>query len=221
MEVGASYKIDDLTITGALTGKGRNATAGGINANELGRMPGLAVDVNYKFSGHTVGFAGHMASLQFEDEPNFGTGENQDANLFKVYTTLNFGDVSVNAEYYSGEALNNQNALGIAPAARLNADGQVRESFSETGFFTFVSWNINPDNNVKVGYASASVDDSERDRLSLTDLNKNTTAYINYGYKVTTGLTAFAQLTHFDTEYGVDYESFTATVARAGVVFKF
>jgi hypothetical protein len=221
MEVGATYKVDDLTITGALTGKGRNATAGGINANELGRMPGLAVDVNYKFSGHTVGFAGHIANLNFEDEANFAAGEDQDANLFKVYTTLNFGDVSVNAEYYSGEALNNQNALGVAPAARLGADGQVRESFSETGFFTFVSWNISPDSNVKVGYASASVDDSDRERLSLTELNKNTTAYINYGYKVTTGLTAFAQLTHFDTEYGVDYENFTAMVARAGVVFKF
>ena len=221
MEVGATYKADALTITGALTGKGRNASAGGINANELGRMPGLAVDINYKFSGHTVGFAGHIANLNFEDEANFAAGEDQDANLFKVYTTLNFGDVSVNAEYYSGEALNNQNALGVAPAASLGGDGQVRESFSETGFFTFVSWNINPDHNIKVGYASASVDDSDSDRLRLTELNKNTTAYINYGYKVTAGLTAFAQLTHFDTEYGVDFENFTAAVARAGVVFKF
>ncbi|WP_394224405.1 hypothetical protein [Alteromonas gracilis] len=221
MEVGATYKVDAFTITGALTGKGRNATAGGINANELGRTPGFALDVNYKFSGHTVGFAGHFATLNFEDEPNFNGGEDQDANLMKVYTTLNFGDVSFSAEYYSGEALNNQNALGVAPAARLSSDGVIRESFSESGFFTFVSWNISPEHNVKVGYANASVDSDERSRLSLTELNENTTAYINYGYKITSSLTAFAQFTHFDTEYGVDFESFTASVGRAGVVFKF
>jgi hypothetical protein len=221
MEVGATYKADNLSITGALTGKGRNATAGGINGNELGRMPGFALDVNYKFSGHTFGAAGHFANIKFEDEPNFASGEDQDANLFKVYTILNFGDVSFNAEYYTGEALNNQNALGVAPASRLDGAGQVRESFSESGFFSYVSWNISPEHNVKIGYASASVDDSDRDRLGLTELQKNSTAYINYGYKVMTGLTAFAQVTHFDTEYGVDNESFTAAVARAGVVFKF
>ncbi|GFD69895.1 hypothetical protein [Alteromonas sp. KUL106] len=220
MEVGATYKIDDVTITGALTGKGRNATANGINANELGSMPGLAIDVNYKFSGHTVGFAGHFATLNYEDEPGFAGGENQDANLMKVYTTLNFGDVSFNAEYYSGEALNNQNALGIAPAARLSG-GQIRESFSESGFFTFVNWKMGPKQNIRVGYASASVDSDDRGRLSLTELNKNTTAYINYGYAVTSSLTAFAEYTHFDTEYGVDFESFNASVGRAGVVFKF
>ena len=221
MEVGATYKADNLSITGALTGKGRNATAGGINGNELGRMPGFAFDVNYKISGHTIGAAGHFANIKFEDEPNFTSGEDQDANLFKVYTMLNFGDVSFNAEYYTGEALNNQNALGVAPASRLSADGQVRDNFSESGFFSYVSWNISPEHNVKIGYASASVDDSDRDRLGLTELQKNSTAYINYGYKIMTGLTAFAQLTHFDTEYGVDNESFTAAVARAGVVFKF
>ncbi|GFD96493.1 hypothetical protein KUL156_20480 [Alteromonas sp. KUL156] len=220
MEVGATYKIDDVTITGALTGKGRNATANGINANELGSMPGLAIDVNYKFSGHSVGFAGHFATLNYEDEPGFAGGENQDANLMKVYTTLNFGDVSLNAEYYSGEALNNQNALGIAPAARLSG-GQIRESFSESGFFTFVNWKVGPKQNIRVGYASASVDSDDRGRLSLTELNKNTTAYINYGYAVTSSLTAFAEYTHFDTEYGVDFESFNASVGRAGVVFKF
>ena len=221
MEVGATYKADNLSITGALTGKGRNATAGGINGNELGRMPGFAFDVNYKISGHTIGAAGHFANIKFEDEPNFTSGEDQDANLFKVYTMLNFGDVSFNAEYYTGEALNNQNALGVAPASRLSADGQVRDNFSESGFFSYVSWNISPEHNVKIGYASASVDDSDRDRLGLTELQKNSTAYINYGYKIMTGLTAFAQVTHFDTEYGVDNESFTAAVARAGVVFKF
>jgi len=221
MEVGATYKVDNLSITGALTGKGRNATAGGVNGNELGRMPGFAFDVNYKISGHTIGAAGHFANIKFEDEPNFTSGEDQDANLFKVYTMLNFGDVSFNAEYYTGEALNNQNALGVAPASRLSADGQVRDNFSESGFFSYVSWNISPEHNVKIGYASASVDDSDRDRLGLTELQKNSTAYINYGYKIMTGLTAFAQVTHFDTEYGVDNESFTAAVARAGVVFKF
>jgi hypothetical protein len=221
MEVGATYKADNLSITGALTGKGRNATAGGVNGNELGRMPGFAFDVNYKISGHTIGAAGHFANIKFEDEPNFTSGEDQDANLFKVYTMLNFGDVSFNAEYYTGEALNNQNALGVAPASRLSADGQVRDNFSESGFFSYVSWNISPEHNVKIGYASASVDDSDRDRLGLTELQKNSTAYINYGYKIMTGLTAFAQVTHFDTEYGVDNESFTAAVARAGVVFKF
>ena len=221
MEVGATYKAENLSITGALTGKGRNATAGGINGNELGRMPGFAFDVNYKISGHTIGAAGHFANIKFEDEPNFTSGEDQDANLFKVYTMLNFGDVSFNAEYYTGEALNNQNALGVAPASRLSADGQVRDNFSESGFFSYVSWNISPEHNVKIGYASASVDDSDRDRLGLTELQKNSTAYINYGYKIMTGLTAFAQVTHFDTEYGVDNESFTAAVARAGVVFKF
>ncbi|MEC8208375.1 MAG: hypothetical protein VX076_10945, partial [Pseudomonadota bacterium] len=168
-----------------------------------------------------IGAAGHFANIKFEDEPNFTSGEDQDANLFKVYTMLNFGDVSFNAEYYTGEALNNQNALGVAPASRLSADGQVRDNFSESGFFSYVSWNISPEHNVKIGYASASVDDSDRDRLGLTELQKNSTAYINYGYKIMTGLTAFAQVTHFDTEYGVDNESFTAAVARAGVVFKF
>lgn len=221
MEAGATYKANNLTVTGALTGKGRNNSPAGINANELGSMPGVAFDANYSFSGHKVGVAGHFAQINYESEAGFTGGEDQDANLFKVYTTLNFGAVSFNAEYYTGESLNNQNALGVAPASRLDGSGQVRESFGESGFFTFLSWNINPDHNVKVGYATASVDSSDRGRLSITELNKNTTAYINYGYKTTDSLTTFAQLTHFDTEYGSDFESFSAVVARAGVVFKF
>ena len=221
VEVGATYKNDGLTVTGALTGKGRNATAGGINANELGSMPGFAVDVNYSFSGHKIGAAGHFAELNYEDEAGFASGENQDANLLKMYTTLNFGAVSVNAEYYTGEALNNQNALGVAPSSGLNAAGEVRESFSESGFFTYVTWKLNADSTIKVGYASASVDSGDRARLSLTDLNENTTAYINYGHKITDSFTAFVQLTNFNTEYGSDFEDFSANVGRAGVVFKF
>jgi hypothetical protein len=221
MEAGVTYKGDALTITGALTGKGRNAGASGINANELGRMPGFAIDINYQFSGHKVGFAGHLAKLKYEDEAGFVGGRDQDANLIKVYTTLNFGDVSLNAEYYNGEALNNQNALGVAPAAGLGADGQVRESFSESGFFTYVSWNVSAKSNVKVGYGTASVDNGDVGRLTAGQLNENTTAYINYGYKMDNGLTTFAQLTRFDTEYGSDFESFSVAVARAGVIYRF
>ncbi|NVK54930.1 MAG: hypothetical protein HWE26_04895 [Alteromonadaceae bacterium] len=221
MEVGATYKADNLTLTGALTGKGRNNSAGGVNANELGSMPGIAVDANYSFSGHKVGFAAHFAEINYEDEPGFTGGSNQDANLFKVYTTLNFGAVSLNAEYYTGEALNNQNALGIAPAAGLNGAGEVNESFGESGYFAFASWTPSAGHNVKVGYGSASVDSGDRDRLGLTALHENTTAYINYGYQAAEGLTTFVQLTHFDTEYGADFDSFTTVVGRAGVVFKF
>ena len=221
VEVGATYKNDGLMVTGALTGKGRNATAGGINANELGRMPGLALDVNYSFSGHKIGAAGHFAELNFEDEAGFTAGENQDATLMKVYTTLNFGAVSINAEYYTGDALNNQNALGVAPSSGLNGAGEVRESFGESGFFTYLTWKVNTDSTIKVGYASASVDSSDRNRLSLTDLNENTTAYINYGHKLMDGLTGFVQFTHFNTEYGGDFEDFSTVVGRAGVVFKF
>ena len=85
----------------------------------------------------------------------------------------------------------------------------------------YASWTPAAGHNIKVGYGSASVDSGDRDRLSATSLNENSTAYINYGYQATEGLTTFAQLTHFDTEYGSDYESFTTAVIRAGVVFKF
>lgn len=221
MEAGLTYKNNGLSFTGAITGRGRNSSAGGINANELGGIPGIAVDVNYSFSKHKVGFAGHTAQINYESEAGFVSGEDQDANLFKVYTSLNFGAVKFAAEAYTGQALNNQNALGIAPAARLNGDGSVRESFDETGFFTYVTWDIDAKQTVKVGYSSAEVDSGDRARLSLTELSKNSTAYVSYGYKVAEGLTAFAQVTRFDTEYGVDFENFSALVTRAGVVFKF
>lgn len=221
MEAGASYRKEGFTITGALTGRGRNNTSGGINANELGGVPGIAVDVNYKFSGHTLGFAGHMAEVNYENEPAFVSGEDQDANFFKVYGIWKLGSVTLNAEAYMGESLNNQNALGVAPAARLDATGTVRESFGESGFFTYANWDVRPGHNIKVGYSSAEVDSGDRDRLTLTELSKNSTAYINYGYQVSDSLTAFAQITHFDTEFGVDFESFSAVETRAGVVFKF
>ena len=220
MEAGATYKVDNLTLTGAVTGKGRNLSSSGVNNNELGGMPGFAIDANYKISGHVFGFAAHVAELQFEDEPSYVGGGNQDANLFKVYTTLNFGTVSLNGEYYTGEALNNQNALGVAPAVTISS-GMVSESFSESGYMLYASWTPAAGHNIKVGYGSASVDSGDRDRLSAPSLNENSTAYINYGYQATEGLTTFAQLTHFDTEYGSDYESFTTAVIRAGVVFKF
>ena len=220
MEAGATYKKDGLEVTGALTGKGRNATAAGINSNELGSMPGIALDVNYTHSGHKFGFAAHHARIQFEDEPNFVSGEDQDSQLFKVYSVLKFGDVSWSGEYYVGQALNNQNALGVAPASVLR-NGVVREAFDESGFFTFVSWNVSPGHNIKVGYSSASVDSGDRDRLTRTELLENSTAYINYGYQISEGFTAFVQLTNFDTEYGVDNEDFSASVGRAGVIFKF
>jgi hypothetical protein len=35
------------------------------------------------------------------------------------------------------------------------------------------------------------------------------------------GLTGFVQFTHFNTEYGGDFEDFSTVVGRAGVVFKF
>lgn len=221
MEAGASYKNAGWTFTGALTGKGRNNSTSGINANELGGMPGVAVDVNYKFDGHMIGFAGHVAQVNFEKEPRFVTGEDQDANLFKVYSTLKFGDVSVSGEYYIGESLNNQNALGVAPATSLDSTGRVRESFGESGFFTFVSWNLRPGHNMKAGYSTASVNSEDRSRLTQTELLRNSTAYVNYGYKVTEGLTAFAQLTNFKTEYGVDNKEFSAVETRVGVVFTF
>lgn len=220
MEAGATYKNAGWEVTGALTGRGRNNSAAGINANELGAIPGLAFDANYNFSGHKVGVAGHFSKVNFEDEPGFVSGQDQDANLFKVYGIFKLGAVTLNGEYYTGQALNNQNALGIAPATSLNA-GVVRESFDESGFFTYASWDINKTNNIKVGYASAEVDSGDRDRLSLTELSKNTTAYINYSHKVTDYLTFFTQFTHFDTEYGVDFENFTAVVGRAGLLFKF
>ncbi|MEM6817676.1 MAG: hypothetical protein AAF578_02700 [Pseudomonadota bacterium] len=219
LEGGATYKADNWNITGAITNRGRNNSAGGINANELGSVPGFAFDVNTKVSGHLIGAAGHFAQVNFEDEAGFVSGDNQDANFYKLYTTLNFGDVSVSAEVYTGEALNNQNALGIAPATSLGGDGVVRESFGETGFFAFVNWNIKPGHNLKVGYATASVDEEER--LGLTELSKNTTSYVNYGVKMTDGLTAFGQITHFDTEFGGDFESFSAVTARAGLLFRF
>lgn len=221
MEAGVTYKDAGWSFTGALTGRGRNSTAGGINANELGGIPGVAVDVNYSFNKHKIGFAGHSAQVNYEKEAGFVSGEDQDANLFKVYASLNFGDIKFSGEYYTGEAINNQNALGIAPAARLNSDGSVRESFGESGFFGYVTWSPGPLHTFKAGYSSAEVDSGDRSRLALTDLSKNTSAYVNYGYKVSEGLTAFAQVTHFDTEYGVDFENFTALVSRVGVVFKF
>ncbi len=221
MEVGATYKVDQLTLTGALTGKGRNLSAGGINANELGSMPGFAIDANYSFSGHKIGFAAHIAELNFEDEPGYSGGGNQDANLFKVYTTLKLGGVSLNAEYYTGEALNNQNALGIAPGSGLDGSGTVRESYGESGYFAYAAWAPAAGHSVKVGYGSASVDSGDRARLGLTSLHENTTAYINYGYQAMEGVTTFVQFTHFDTEYGGDFDSFTTVVGRAGVVFKF
>lgn len=220
MEAGATYKQNDWSFTGALTGRGRNNSASGINANELGGVPGIAVDVNYKFNGHTVGVAGHMSQVNFEDEPGYVSGDDQDANIFKIYTTLKFGWVTVAAEVYTGEALNNQNALGIAPSTSLGG-GVVRESFGESGFFTYVNWDIKPGHNLKAGYATASVDSGDEDRLGLTELSKNTSIYVNYGYKLRDSLTLFAQVTRFDTEFGGDFQDFSATVARAGLLFRF
>ncbi len=221
LEAGASYKNAGWTLTGAITGRGRNNTAAGINSNELGSIPGLAIDVNYKFSDHMVGFAGHTAQVTYEQEPNFVSGENQDANFYKLYTTLKFGSVSISAEAYTGEGLNNQNALGIAPASSLSPAGVVREAFSETGFFTFLNWDVRPGHKFRVGYAMASVDSADQARLGITELSENTTAYINYGVTVAEGLSAFGQITHFDTEFGSDFQSFSATVVRAGLLFVF
>ncbi|MEL7024204.1 MAG: hypothetical protein AAGL69_10690 [Pseudomonadota bacterium] len=221
LEAGATYKSGGWTFTSALTNRGRNNSAAGINANELGSVPGFAVDLNYRTtaSGHLFGFAGHIAEVNFEDEAGFASGSNQDANFFKAYTTLKFGSVSISAEAYTGEAVNNQNALGIAPATSLGGDGVVRESFSESGFFAFVNWDVKPGHNFKAGYATASVD--EEDRLGLTELSANTAAYVNYGVKLTDSLTAFGQVTHFNTEFGVDFEDFSAVEARAGLLFRF
>ena len=74
---------------------------------------------------------------------------------------------------------------------------------------------------MKAGYSTASVDSEDRSRLTQTELLRNSTAYVNYGYKVTEGLTAFAQLTNFKTEYGVDNKEFSAVETRVGVVFTF
>ena len=221
MEAGATYKNAGWEVTGALTGRGRNNSNSGINANELGSTPGIAVDVNYNFSGHKVGFAGHTAQVNFEKEPGFVSGKDQTSNLYKIYGQFKFGDVQLAGEYYTGDALNNQNALGVAPSTGLDGSGVVRESFGESGFFTYLSWNVQPGHTVKVGYASAEVDSGDQNRLSLTELSKNTTAYINYGAAVDEGFTVFTELTHFDTEYGGDFKNFTAVVARAGVIFKF
>lgn len=214
MEAGATYKKDNLEVTGALTGKGRNLSSSGINANELGSMPGIAFDVNYSFDGHKVGVAGHFAEINYEDEPTFTTGENQDANLYKVYGTFKFGDLSLAAEAYTGESVNNQNALGLAPGS--SAAG----SFSESGFFTYLTWNIKPGHTAKFGYGTAEVDSGDQDRLTAASRAKNSSFYANYGCQVTKGLTAFAQITNFDTEYA-DSESFSATVLRVGSIFKF
>ncbi len=221
VEAGASFKTNGWSFTGALTNRGRNNTAAGINANELGATPGIAFDANYSFSGHKLGVAGHMAEVEFEKESGFVSGEDQDANLFKIYGTLNLGAIKLNGEYYTGEALNNQNALGVAPAASLNSAGVVRESFGESGFFTYASWDFMPGHNLRLGYGSAEVDSGDRDRLGLTELSKNTTAYINYNLSTAGGVTAFTQLTYFNTEFGVDSKDFSALVARTGVVYKF
>lgn len=222
MEVGASYKKDGLSVTGAITGKGRNNSSSGINANELGNLPGFAIDVNYKFNGHMVGVAGHTATINFDSEPSYVSGGDQDANFYKIYASVKIAPtVTLNGEYYLGESLNNQNALGVAPAARINSDGTVRQNFGESGFFTFLSWDIKPGHNMKVGYSQAEVDSSDQGRLTITELSRNSTQYINYGFKVLDSLTVFGQLTNFDTEYGVDFEEFSAVETRFGVIFKF
>lgn len=222
MEAGATYRNGDLTITGAFTGRGRNNSPAGINANELGGVPGIAFDANYRFSGHTVGVAGHFSEVNFSSEPGYVSGGDQDANFYKMYGVFKLGgSVTLNAEVYTGEALNNQNALGIAPATSLPGSGVVRQSFGESGFFTYVNWDIRPGHNVKAGYSSAEVDSGDRSRLTITELSKNATAYVNYGYRLTDSLTAFAQITHFDTEFGVDFESFDVIETRLGAVFRF
>ena len=221
MEAGATYKNAGWSVTGALTGRGRNNSAAGINANELGGVPGLAADVNYTFSGHRVGFAGHVSEVNFSDEPGYVSGGDQDANLYKLYTVLKFGSVTLNAEAYTGESLNNQNALGVAPVSNLDGSGVVRESFGESGFFTYVNWDFRPGHNFKAGYSTAEVDSGDRDRLTITELSKNTAAYLSYGYQATEGLTVFGQVTHFDTEFGIDFEDFSAVETRIGLLFRF
>ena len=114
-----------------------------------------------------------------------------------------------------------QNALGVAPAASLGGTGVVRQSFGESGFFTYVNWDIRPGHNFKAGYSTAEVDSGDRSRLTITELSKNTAAYVNYGYKATEGLTVFGQLTHFDTEYGVDSADFSALETRIDLLFRF
>ncbi|MEE4244626.1 MAG: hypothetical protein V2I33_04400 [Kangiellaceae bacterium] len=221
LEAGATYKADDWTITGAVTGRGRNNSATGINANELGGMPGLALDVNYAYSGHKIGFAGHVSKVRFENEAGFTSGQDQDANLFKVYGSWKFDGFKLDAEFYTGESLNNQNALGIAPSTRLDGAGAVREGFGESGYFAYVTWSPAAGHTMKFGHSNASVDSSDQDRLSLTELADNSTTYINYGVELDESLVAFAQLTDFTTQYGGDFAEFSSLETRVGVVFKF
>ena len=134
---------------------------------------------------------------------------------------MKFGSVTLNAEVYTGDGLNNQNALGIGPVVRLDSAGAVREAFTESGYFAYLNWDIRKGHQFRIGYASASVDSGDQDRLTISELKKNTTAYVNYGYKLMESLTVFGQVTSFDTEYGVDNRDFSAVVARAGLLFKF
>ncbi len=215
-ELGFSYKLNNLTFTLALTGKGRNFN-GGVNENELGSMPGLALDINYKSKSFMIGLASHAGELEFEKNEDFtGTGENQNAYLAKVYGNVSFWKAKWNLEYYVGQSLNNLNALGVGAATKIDDSGNITKAVRESGVWTSLMVNWNKISKSTFGYGQAAVADSFVSNLGATSISENTLMFANYSRSLTDQLQWYIQWENYTTKYGSDEKEFDANVYISG-----
>ncbi len=215
-EVGATYKLGNLSFTGAITGKGRNA--GAINENELGTQPGLAGNIEHKTEKFLLGVAGHVSKLHWDETNSAASGlRDREAYVAKAYGSATFGSFKWDLEGYMGTNVNNLNALGIAQASNGTS------SWKESGFWTNLTYDISKLDVMRLGYGMAQVDDEQESRLAATGLQDNQYIHANYGRTIGNGLTAFVQYTYHDTKYGTGstQKSFQANVGQAGLLYKF
>lgn len=220
-ELGATYNKSKMSYTLALSGKGKNDNANGVNHNELGSSPGVAIDVHYKADQFTVGFARHGATLNYELADGYVSGGNKEAYFNKVYFLTQFGKSKLFGEFYQGQALNNLNALGVGAAVSMSGSGVVSDEIKESGYWLTFQTAVGEKGLITLGYGMASVDSEHHDTLASTSMKSNSYTLLGYTHNTTDKLQTFIQYTGHVTEYGSAGDSFSAAVIQTGMLVKF
>lgn len=158
-EFGLSYDKNNLSLTGAISGKGKNKDANGVNNNELDSNPGIALDANYKINNFKFGLAHISAELAFESEKNYVSGDNVTASLSKFYLDYKTSEFRIFGEYYLGNSISNLNALGIAPGT---SGGTVSRNYFESGYWLSAKYNMNKKSSFTIGHGTAEVDSEQQ-----------------------------------------------------------
>ncbi len=220
-EAGLTHKLGEVSITGAITGKGKNAagsTADGANQNELGHTPGVAGNVEYKQEDLLIGLAGHWGKMIFQRDDAFTSGHNRNAFVAMVYASNKFGALKFDLEAYLGSNLGGLNALGVA--SRPVGAGH---SSRERGAWFGLAYDLSEVDVFRLSYGMAEVSNGTAEELSATQMNENSYAYLNYGRNLGDGLTWFAQYTYFNTSYGFGSAKRNpdASVWQSGMLYKF